>query len=279
MTKRRDVLKGIGSGAAVITMGGVGVASADDDEGDGEAGLRVAHASPDAPDVDVLVEGEAVIEDLSFRSVTDYLEVPADEYEIEVQTSESEETVFGPADVDLEAEDYTAVARGEVTEDADTDFTVSIFEDTNGANIDDDEARVRAIHASPDAPPVDVTVNDAAATLFEDVKFGESSGYTVVDAVDENGDRIEYDVEIRANGSEKFQVDNVTFEGGSTYTAFAVGYLDPENAPSDEEFGLVAVQDKSAPPRGDEDDDDDEEDEDDDGNGDDNGRGRGRGNE
>jgi hypothetical protein len=75
-----------------------------------------------------------------------------------------------------------------VTEDADTDFTVSLFEDTNGANIGDDEARVRAIHASPDAPAVDVTVNDDAVTLFDDVEFGESSGYTVVDAVDEDGD-------------------------------------------------------------------------------------------
>jgi hypothetical protein len=46
-------------------MGGVGVASAD--EGDGEAGLWVAHASPDTPVVDILVEGDRKVEGLEFR--------------------------------------------------------------------------------------------------------------------------------------------------------------------------------------------------------------------
>jgi len=48
-------------------MGGVGVASADEGEGDGEAGLRVAHASPDTPVVDILVEGDRKVEGLEFR--------------------------------------------------------------------------------------------------------------------------------------------------------------------------------------------------------------------
>jgi hypothetical protein len=271
MTKRRDVLKGIGSGVAVVAMGGV--ASADDDEGgEEEAGLRVAHASPDAPAVDVLVDGDPVVEGLEFRSVTDYLELESGEYSVSVEPADGGDPVFGPTDVKLEAEDYTAVALGEVDSD-DTEFTVSIFEDTNGANIGDDEARVRAIHASPDAPAVDVTVNDDALNLFEGVSFGESSGYAVVPTG-------EYKVEIRpAGGGDPVSEADVNFEGRSTYTAFAVGYLTPDDEPADEEFGLVPTLDKGAPPRGDGDGDDDDEDDDDgDGGGppDDNpGRGRG----
>jgi hypothetical protein len=64
--------------------------------------------------------------------------------------------------------------------------------------------------------------------------------------------RVEYDVEIRAteSGDEKFQADDITFEGGNTNPAFAVGYLTPDDEPIDEEFGLVLTEDKGAPPRG-----------------------------
>jgi hypothetical protein len=245
--ERRTVLKGIGAGTALL-VAPVGASSASEEE----AGLRVAHASPDAPNVDVYVDGDAVIEDLAFGSVTDYLEVPADTYDIAVNVAGTETTVFSAADVELAAEDYTAVALGEVGSD-DSAFTVSLFEDTNGANLGEEEFRVRAIHASPDAPDVDVTVNDDALTLFEGVGFGESSGYAVVSPA------TEYEVEIRPTGDEEadpvFEAP-VDFEAGSTYTAFAVGYLSPDDEPIDDEqkaereFSLLPIEDKSAPPRG-----------------------------
>jgi hypothetical protein len=242
LSSRRAVLKRIGAGTAVL-VGGAGVSSAAGDE----AGIRVAHGSPDAPAVDVSVDGSAVIEGLEFRGVTDYLELPAGEYEIAVNVAGTDTTVFGPVTVELEAEDYTAVALGEVASD-DTDFTVSIFEDTNGANIGDDEARVRAIHGSPDAPAVDVTVDDGALTLFDGVTFGESSGYAVVPAG-------EYDVEVRPDtedddGPVVFETD-VSLEGRSTYTVFALGYVSPDDEPAEKAFGLVPTLDRGAPPRGD----------------------------
>jgi hypothetical protein len=259
---RRDALR-IGGGAGLLLLGGTATVSADDDEGDGEAGLRVAHASPNAPNVDVFVDDTEVLSDVPFRTVSDYLELAAGEYDIRVEDAANTLTVFD-ATVELAAEDYTAVALGEVFND-DTELTVSIFQDTNGANIDDDEARVRAIHASPDAPAVDVTVNDDALTLFEDFEFGESSGYAVVDAG-------KYDVELRpATGGDPVTSANVTLEGGATYTIFAEGYLTPDDEPADEPLELVPIQDKSAPPRGDgKGNGDDEE------NGDEGDRGRGR---
>ena len=241
-SNRRTVLKGIGAGTALL-VAPVGASSASEEE----AGLRVAHASPDAPNVDVYVDGDAVIENLAFGAVTDYLEVPAGAYDIAVKVAGTETTVFSAEGVELAAEDYTAVALGEVGSD-DTEFTVSLFEDTNGANLGEEEARVRAIHASPDAPNVDVTVDDDALTLFEDVAFGDSSGYAVVPAG-------EYEVEIRPAGADAVVFEAaVELEAGSTYTAFAVGYLSPDDEPIDDTegkgFTLLPIEDKSAPPRG-----------------------------
>jgi len=248
---RRRFLEGIGA-ASLLLIPSVGTAAAEEDS----AGLRVAHASPDAPNVDVYVDGATAVADLPFRAVTEYLEVPTGEREIAINVAGTDRTVFGPVAVDLAGEDYTALARGEVTSD-DSAFTVDLLEDTNGANLGE-EARVRAIHASPDAPAVDVTVNDGALTLFDDLAFGESSEYAVVPAA-------EYEVEIRpaGGGDPVFEV-TVPLEAGSTYTAIAAGYLTPEDEPADEAFGLVLSEDASAPPRGDGDEDEDGEEEDED---------------
>ena len=271
---RRDVLKGIGV-LTVATVPTTGPVLADEDEE--TAGLRVAHASPDAPNVDVYVDGAKAVSDLAFETVTEYLEVPTGEREVAVTVvGEPDQTVFGPAELELEAEDYTAVARGEVSSD-DTAFGVDIYEDTNGANIDDDETRIRAIHASPDAPAVNVTVNDGALTVFEDLEYSSSSGYTVVPAGD-------YEFEIRAasGGDPVFEV-TAPISGGSTYTVFAVGYLSPDDEPGDEPpaFTLLLVEDASAPPRGDgeeeEEEDDEEEEEEDDEEEEEEEPGRGRG--
>ena len=255
VSNRRRVLGGIGTLiAATVAPTGTTLA-ADDGE---TAGLRVAHASPDAPAVDVYVDGTKAVSSLSFRSVTDYLEPSTGSREVAVKVAGTDTTVFGPVTLDLAAEDYTAVARGEVGSD-DTEFTVDVLEDTNGANLGD-EARVRAIHASPDAPAVDVTVDDDALTLFDDLSYGSSSGYTTVPAGS-------YEAEIRpAGGGEPVFEADVDLSAGSTDTAFAVGYLSPDDEPSDESFGVVLTTDATAPPRGDDDDaDTDEEDADEEG--------------
>ncbi|WP_435359114.1 DUF4397 domain-containing protein [Haloarchaeobius sp. DFWS5] len=238
---RRTVLKGIGAGTAIVAGATGSALGATAGAAEENAGLRVAHASPDAPAVDVLVDGSAVVEGLEFGTVTDYLEVPPGEYEVAVNAAGTDQTVFGPVAVELEAAHYTAVARGEVTSE-DSEFTVSLFQDTYEGDLGDDEARVRAIHASPDAPQVDVTVDDDALTVFDNVAYGESSGYTTVPAGT-------YDVEVRpcAGGDAVFEVSDVPLEGGTTYTVFAIGYLSPDDDPSDESFRLKPVVDASAP--------------------------------
>ena len=274
---RRNVLAGIGS--TVAAAGGAGVVIADppgdrgrgrgrrdddsDEDRDGdEAAVRVAHASPDAPNVDVYVDGSRVIENLAFRSVTDYLELPAGEYDVQVTAAGDPDAVVFDQTLELAAEDYTAVALGELASD-DTEFGVEVFEDRNG-RVFGETARVRVVHASPDAPAVDVTANDGAVTLFDGVSFRESGGYVEVPAG-------EYEVEVRPDTDDEdgpvvFET-TLPVEAGNIYTVFAVGYLTPDDEDADEAFGLVPVLDRTTPPRGDgkDDDEDDEEDEYDDG--------------
>lgn len=208
--------------------------SDDESEPASEASLRVAHLSPDAPNVDVYVDGDAVLEDVPFRTVSDYLELPTGDYPVEITAAGDAETVVFDEELTVPEGDFTAAAIGELAEE-NQPFAVEVYED----DLSDpgEDARVRLIHAAPDAPNVDVTVD--GEPLFEDVAFG-AAGTVEVPADD-------YTLEVRPATSEVDGEVVATFdvspEAGTVYTAFAVGYLEPDAAPADESFDLEVVED------------------------------------
>ncbi|WP_128478408.1 DUF4397 domain-containing protein [Halorussus pelagicus] len=229
-------------GVALLVMmsfAGVGVATvAASNSGaqDGEAQVRVAHMSPDAPAVDVLVDGEPVVEGVEFGAVSDYLALSEGHHDITVQTSE-DETVVIEENVTVEADTaYTAAAVGEVSEET---LELAVFED-DFETPSDENTSVRLVHVSPDAPAVDVTVAGTDTVLFDNVSFGNATDYVEIPADD-------YELEIRGatedNDGEVVTTVNVSAEGGTVYSAFAAGYLSPDEAPADTPFEVIFATD------------------------------------
>ncbi len=95
------------------------------------------------------------------------------------------------------------------------------------------------MHASPDAPAVDITLASNGNAVFDGVAYGES-GYATVPAGD-------YTLDIRGdtenNDGEVVASYDVSLSGGEVYSAFAVGYLSPDNEPADTNFALVVSPD------------------------------------
>jgi hypothetical protein len=202
-----------------------------------DVNVRVAHMAPDAPNVDVFVDGQEVLSDVPFRTVSDYLTLDPGVYNIMIQDANNTVTVFNGT-ARLSPGDYTLVAQGELDNDT---FTVRGVHDVNTA-VPANQARLRGIHASPDAPAVDVTANDTTL-LFDNVSFGNSSGYVhVPDGT--------YDVQVRpetpSNNGTVVATFPATVDGGTTYTVFAAGYLDPATAPANESFDLTTAVDSTA---------------------------------
>lgn len=201
------------------------------------AQLRVAHMSPNAPNVDVYVDDEVVLEDVPFGAVSDYLSVPGGTYTVKITPTGDAETVVFEGDVTVESEQaYTVAAIGEVGDEGDQAFEPLVLTDDNEPP-DGETARVRAVHVSPDGPTVDITAGETV--LFDGVSYGES-GTTEVPAGD-------YTVEIRAdtetNDGDVVASFDVTLEGGQVYTAFAAGYVTPDDEPASTPFDLVVSQD------------------------------------
>ncbi|MXV63752.1 DUF4397 domain-containing protein [Natronorubrum sp. JWXQ-INN-674] len=207
-----------------------------DEMDDHQAGVRVAHLSPDAPNVDVWVDGDPVLEDVPYRAVSDYLELPPETYDVMITAAGDADTVVFDDAIEVGDGDFTIAALGELAEE-NQPFAPAVLED----DLSDpgENARVRLVHASPDAPAVDVTAGDGETVLFEDAAFGDAAAVEVPPDA--------YTLEVRPatedNDGDVVATFDVEPVAGTVYSAFAVGYLEPETAPADEPFDLEVVVD------------------------------------
>ena len=211
---------------------------------DGTADVRIVHAVPDAPAVDVAVDGETVLENVTFGTASDYLSLDAGARQVTVTAANDSEEVLYDETLPIQEGTYTVAAAGEAGEDAEEPFTPVVLLD-EGEQPADDEAMVRLAHLAPDAPAVDVSVADSNETLFENVSFANSSDYQTVPGGD-------YTLEVRPAGaeddSEPVATVDVTLDNGTAYTAFAVGYLEPDDAAGEEPFDVILESDQLAEP-------------------------------
>ncbi|UWG48045.1 DUF4397 family protein [Halanaeroarchaeum sp. HSR-CO] len=229
---------------SIMAVGAIAGGTADSDDSDADpqqtSYLRAVHASPDAPAVDVMVENETVLENVSFGDVSEYLPVEAGTYNVTIAAAEDPDTVVFDGNVTLEPRTVTTLAAtGEISDGAETSFEPVAFEDTAvtpGAN----DSAVRVVHLSPDAPTVDITAGDGSVVLAENVSYQNASDYATVPAGN-------YTVEIRAatadNDGDIVTTVDVSLENGTAYSAMAVGYLNPDEAPADTMFEVLTAED------------------------------------
>jgi hypothetical protein len=199
---------------AAVTAIPVGVA-AQDDMAD-MAKVRVGHFSPDAPAVDVYANGGAILTDVAFSELSEYLEVPGGTYTIEVVAAGADPAdgaVIGPVDLEFAAGTMTTVAATNALASIEAQVLV------DEPNPQDGIAQVRVLHFSADAPAVDVAL-DGGDVVVENLAYPDAAGYLDLPEG-------EYDLEIRPTGTTDvaFDIDPLPLAGGTSYTVFAIGSL------------------------------------------------------
>lgn len=182
------------------------------------ARLRVVHASPDAPAVDVNASGAAIVTDLTFPNVTGFLEVPASDYDVTVTPSSNPGAiVIDAGTLSLEAGvTYDVLATGPLA--------------SIGAQILTDDyrrvataAKVRIFHASPTAQNVDIYVTAVGADIntatptFPDIPFNANTGFVELPEGD-------YEVTVTPTGSKDAAIGPaaISVVNGGLYTAIAI---------------------------------------------------------
>ncbi|MFC6905653.1 DUF4397 domain-containing protein [Halalkalicoccus tibetensis] len=239
---RRSVLAAAGTGIALAA--GSSVAGADehgDDPETGDDGARVVHLSPDAPALDIYVEGELWFETVESLTVQDhYMPSEPGVYEVAAVPAGGElEDALVETDCEVEPGPCTLGVVGEVCNLSGNPLDLVALKD-DFEPTEEDHARFRVVHAAPDVPAVDVETEDGMV-IAEGLGFGEAATAELP-----AGESI---VSIGADGESlaRFALEPAA---GSVYSAFAVGYRDPEGAPDDapEEFSFSLALSEDATP-------------------------------
>ena len=179
----------------------------------GNAQVLVAHTSPDAPGVDLLVDGQVAGTNLKYPTNTGYLEVEEGTRNVKVNVTGTSTTVI-EANLDLGKDIYYSVfAVDEVAKLSPLVLVDDLSTPASGT------AHVRFIHLSPDAPAVDITTTDGTV-VFGDYEFKEYTAFTPLPAAT-------YDLQVRLQGTSTvvLNLPGITLEDQKIYTVFAKGFV------------------------------------------------------
>jgi hypothetical protein len=202
---------------AAMMVFGISMSSCKKEEVKEYAKIMVTHASPDAPGVDLLVDGaKQNSAELTFPNSTAYIQVEAGTRNIKVNVAGTSNSVIN-ADISFSKDkNYSIFAVDSVSI-----ISAIVLEDDLTAPATG-KAHVRFVHLSPNAPAVDVTVAGTNNIVFGNKAFKEYTAFKVLDAGT-------YDLEVKladANGAGAvvLPLSGITLTAGKIYTVFAKGY-------------------------------------------------------
>jgi hypothetical protein len=189
--------------------------------------LRVVHGAPAAPAVDVYVSAPdddfadltPTLENVPFKAISGELEVASGDYRVRVTATGSTDVIYDSGVLSLVGGvEYVAVASAVEAGPSPIGLTIlTSLADTPVVLVDDARTRVRVVHASADAPAVDILVDDA--TVLDAVPFGVASGYLEL-----LGGTYNIDVAADASGAVVIDAD-LNLIAQSDYTVLAVNAL------------------------------------------------------
>lgn len=176
MRKASTLLSGL-IAACFLSLTGCG-----DSNNSYQTHVRVFHASPDAPNVDVLINGGRVLENVPYTAASDFLPIDSGDAQVLVNVAGTDTSAINAHVNFQEGTDYMIVASGKVAQIAPLVFTADRTLPTPGS------AKIRVLHSAASAPAVDVYVTapnaglSGVAPVLSDVPFKALSDYLTVPA-------------------------------------------------------------------------------------------------
>lgn len=181
------------------------------------AQVRVVHGSPDAPAVDVLVDGAEVLGDVSYTQFSGYLDVPAGTRNIKVNAANTATTVINSSPTVAANGAYTIIATN-LLNSIEPLVLVDDLTPPAAGNI-----KLRLVHGAPNVAGVDIYITAPNADIsmmtpnLTAVPFKAESGYLEVPAGD-------YQVRITPTGTKTVAIDTgaLALVAGQIRTAIAI---------------------------------------------------------
>lgn len=214
-TARKAGMLGISAAlAAVMAVPGITAAQEETMAG---AELRVLHGA-DAPAVDIWANGAPAITDLDFAENTDWIPLPAGDYQLQVTPAgvgidDPANIVFDGTVTLTDGTMTTIVATGNLG-----DFGIVPQPVADAPAPSADMTDIKVGHMSWDAPPVNVV-------LGEDVVVADLAYPAVQGPLTVEGGAYDFDVVVAEDGALAIDIPELTFENGVAYSVYAIGSI------------------------------------------------------
>ncbi|MFZ3591423.1 DUF4397 domain-containing protein [Bacillus sp. DJP31] len=176
-----------------------------------KAKVRVLHASPDAPAVDIYVDGQKVLQGVFFKQYSEYLDVPVGPHTIEVYPAgQMNQPVLRENVTVMPSVYYTLAATGTLN---DLDLQPVV----DKPFVEYGQTKARFVHLSPNAPAVDI-VTKRGDVLFSEIAFRDSSPYQNVPS-----GKVDLQVIVSGTNNVALEVPTLTLLPNTAYSIYAVG--------------------------------------------------------
>ncbi|ACO86502.1 DUF4397 domain-containing protein [Clostridium botulinum] len=179
---------------------------------DEKSHIRILHASPDAPAVDIYINDNLIYKGLSYKSFTEYMPLISMVYNIKVFPT-------GKKDVPL-INKFFFIPPNSIYTIAATNFlkNIALFPilDKKLDNKNPNKAYVRFVHLSPNAPKLDFYMN--GKKIFNSIGYKNITNYSAVDPKN-------YTLNLKISNTENtiLTSPNANLKADKYYTVYAVG--------------------------------------------------------
>lgn len=203
--------------ALAAVAAGTAACSDDNNGPSATAHVRVVHAVPDAPAVDVQVDGKTVITALAYGDASAYYNVARGTRTLAINETGTANSVLTTSATFKKDSSYTIIATNLLA----SPQALILQDDLSSPAAGN--SRVRLVHGAPSAGLVDIYVTAPGADIsaisptFSNVAFASNTGYNELPAGN-------YQVRVTAAGSKTVAIDTgtLTLVAGETATAVAL---------------------------------------------------------
>lgn len=176
--------------------------------------IRIFHASPNAPAVDIYANGNLIVKDLAYKELSQYIPVPPGNYNIKVYPSGQMTNPVINTNISIPPNAIFNVAAIGIHPN------ISLYpipEPITAQNSG--KACVRFIHLSPNAPAVDIKLADGTR-VFNNVTYKDITAYACIPE-----GTYTFTVSPSSTNNVVLTVPNVKLNADNYYTIYAVGLV------------------------------------------------------
>lgn len=174
--------------------------------------VKILHASPNTPNVDIYVNDNLLLSDFAFKELSDYIPIEPGKYNVKVFMAGTTTEPILEKEIQVPAQTRLTLAAIDIDEKI---SLLPIPESVTPESLYN--THLRFVHLSPGAPEVDILLQNGTE-LFSNVGYGETTAYISIP-------RGVYTFLIKPSDGEDavMTISNVTLSPNFYYTFYIVG--------------------------------------------------------